>query len=69
MRLIEIRLSKCTLFLTEEELWRLVSTDARLWEAGIRRGKAILRARKRKAREVNQRGEAGDGEEAASVQG
>lgn len=51
-RYLEIKLTKCTLFLTEQELVHLLSRDVDLWQEAIRRGKAILRARKERAREV-----------------
>ncbi len=47
-RLIEVKLPKCTLFLTEQELLSLLARDRVLWETAIRRGKVILRARKQK---------------------
>ncbi|RKO67042.1 hypothetical protein [Desulfofundulus salinus] len=50
MRLIEIRLTRCRLFLTETELISLLARDPELWKAAIRRGKAIIRARERKQR-------------------
>lgn len=52
-RYIEIKLTKCTLFLTEQELGHLLSHDVDLWREAIRRGKAILRARKERMREVS----------------
>ncbi len=55
-RYIEIKLTKHTLFLTEHELVQLLSRDVDLWREGIRRGKAILRARKERAREVKRNG-------------
>ncbi|MBE3585470.1 MAG: hypothetical protein IMW94_04790 [Thermoanaerobacter sp.] len=45
-RLIEIRLTRCRLFLTEPELISLLARDPELWKAAIRRGKAIIRARR-----------------------
>ncbi|WP_338819592.1 hypothetical protein MTCOM_10930 [Moorella thermoacetica] len=55
-RYIEIKLTKHTLFLTEQELGHLLSRDVDLWREAIRRGKAILRARKERAREVKRNG-------------
>jgi hypothetical protein len=49
-RYIEIKLTKHTLFLTEQELNRLLSHDVDLWQEAIRRGKAILRARQAEQR-------------------
>lgn len=51
MRYIEIKLTKHTLFLAEQELRHLLSLNPELWAIAIRRGKAILRGRKEKARE------------------
>lgn len=48
--MIEIRLRKCRVFLTAEEVERLLKHDPELWEAALRRGKAIMRARQRNAR-------------------
>ncbi|HHY33919.1 MAG: hypothetical protein GX492_05230 [Firmicutes bacterium] len=49
--MIEIRLPKCRLFLTEEEVEHLLKHDPELWEAALKRGKAIMRARQRNARQ------------------
>lgn len=49
-RLVEIRLTKCTVFLTEQELRHLLSRDPQLYAEALRRGKFILRARKEEAR-------------------
>jgi hypothetical protein len=43
--MIEIRLKKYRLFLTENELQSLLARDPDLWATAIRRGKAVLRAR------------------------
>ncbi|WP_338826274.1 hypothetical protein MTBGP_09770 [Moorella thermoacetica] len=51
-RYIEIKLTKYTIILTEKELLFLLSQDINLWREAIRRGKAILRARTERAREV-----------------
>lgn len=47
---VEIKLTKCTLFLTEQELQNLLSMNPVLWQEAIRRGKFILRQRKELAR-------------------
>jgi hypothetical protein len=47
-RLIEIRMTKTTLYLTEPELVRLLAREPELWREAIRRGKCIQRARKRR---------------------
>jgi len=49
---IEIRLKKYRLFLTENELQSLLARDPDLWKTAIRRGKAVLRARAARKREV-----------------
>ncbi|MCL6449558.1 MAG: hypothetical protein K6U04_15725 [Armatimonadetes bacterium] len=43
-RLIEIKMSKCVIYLYERELAHLLSLNPELWAASIRRGKAIRRA-------------------------
>lgn len=45
MKLIEIRMTKHTLFLTEQELAHLLSLNPELWAKAIRRGKFIRRQR------------------------
>ncbi|AEG16994.1 hypothetical protein Desku_3518 [Desulfofundulus kuznetsovii DSM 6115] len=52
-RLIEIRLTRCRLFLTEPELISLLARDPELWKAAIKRGKAIIRARRERVRRAN----------------
>lgn len=49
--MIEVRLPKCRLFLTEEEVQGLLKHDPELWEAALKRGKAITRARQRRERQ------------------
>ena len=49
--MIEIRLPKHRLFLTEEEVQGLLKHDPDLWEAALKRGKAITRARQRRERQ------------------
>lgn len=53
-RLIEIQLPKCKVFLTQEEIRRLLLRDRELYEEGIRRGKSILRARAAREREMRE---------------
>lgn len=50
MRLIEIKLPKCTLFMSEAELISLLATNPELWKMAVKRGKAILRARRERRR-------------------
>ena len=47
---IEIQLPKCRVFLTQAEIHRLLQQDLELFAVAIRRGKAILRARKARER-------------------
>lgn len=49
-RLIEIKLPKCTVFLSAGEINSLLIKDPELWKTAILRGKSILRARQAKAR-------------------
>jgi hypothetical protein len=44
--LIEIKLSKCLLAITEEELYFMLKQNPSIWQAGIKRGKSIKRAEK-----------------------
>ncbi|MBF7084189.1 hypothetical protein IT084_14585 [Desulfallas sp. Bu1-1] len=50
MRYIEIRLTKCRLFFTEQELQQILQHEPELWQEAIRRGKAFTRARAAKIR-------------------
>ena len=54
--MIEIRLRKCRVFLTEEEVEHLLKHDPELWEAALKRGKAIVRARQRSERQRKEGG-------------
>lgn len=45
-KLIEIRMTKATLYLTEAELSRLLARDPGLWREAVKRGKAIARVEK-----------------------
>ena len=47
---IEIQLPKCRVFLTPAEIHRLLQQDLELFTKAIRRGKAIIRARKARER-------------------
>lgn len=49
--MIEVRLPKCRVFLTEQEIESLLKHDPELWEAALKRGKAITRARQRRERQ------------------
>ncbi|MCT8136473.1 hypothetical protein H1D32_01000 [Anaerobacillus sp. CMMVII] len=48
MKYIEIKLTKCVVFLTVEEINQLLQRDPDLFVKGLRRGKDILRYRKQK---------------------
>ena len=48
--MIELKLTKCTLFLTEQEINSLLAQNPALWEIAIQRGKAILRHEQAKQR-------------------
>ncbi len=56
-RIIEMKPAGCLLILGERELIRMLNHHPRLWMAAMRRGKAVLRQRKAKARAEK----AGDG--------
>ena len=45
--LIEVRLPKCRVFLTTNEMIRLLQQDPELFARAFKRGKRILRARNR----------------------
>jgi hypothetical protein len=53
-RLIEIKLPKCTVFLTQNEIQALLRNDVDIWKESLKRGKYILRNRKQKQRERNE---------------
>ncbi|MEW6047006.1 MAG: hypothetical protein AB1609_11070 [Bacillota bacterium] len=53
--MIEVKLPKCLLVLTEAELLSLLAHDRGLWETALRRGKAVQRARTREARQAARR--------------
>lgn len=44
-RMIEIKLSRCLLCLTERELQTLLARDPELWAMALRRGKSTIRGR------------------------
>jgi len=50
--LVEIRLTKCLLLLTEPELISLLAHDQALWQRAISRGKHRLRAAKEAKRQA-----------------
>lgn len=42
-RMIEVKLTKCVLYLTEAELINLLAKDPAIWQQAIQRGKAFKR--------------------------
>lgn len=48
--MLEIRLPKCVIYLTEQELQSLLSRDPDLWREALRRGKAFTRSRQTRER-------------------
>lgn len=55
MKYIEVNLTKCTLFLTESEMRKLLYMDMDLYKAALKRGKAFKRTEQRQAREAKKR--------------
>lgn len=51
-KMIEVKMSKCSLFLTEEEILSLLAKNQALWIKAIGRGKAFLRNKTTKKREA-----------------
>lgn len=52
MKYIEIKLSRCRLFLSEAEIASLLAHDQRLWTEAMKRGKEITRARNAAGRQA-----------------
>lgn len=50
-RLIEIKLPKCTVFLTKNEIQQLLKHDVDIWRESLKRGKYIKRGRQQRHRE------------------
>ncbi|MGI6513514.1 MAG: hypothetical protein ACOX3D_04050 [Syntrophomonadales bacterium] len=55
-QLIEIKMPKCTLFFTQQELQQLLARDPALWARAVKRGKGVRRAEAMEAREAKERG-------------
>lgn len=53
--LVEIRLPKCRLVLTQGELLDLLARDPDTWQRALERGKAVLRQRRFEERERRER--------------
>lgn len=52
--MIEVKLPKCVVFVTEAEFLSLLAYDKDIWARALERGKAITRARTREARQAAQ---------------
>lgn len=52
MEYIEIKLSRCRLYMTEAEITSLLAHDQKLWTEALRRGKVFTRARSVANRQV-----------------
>jgi len=50
-KLIEVKMTKTTLYIYEQELSRLLAKDPELWREAIKRGKFALRRKKEQARQ------------------
>ncbi len=50
--MIEVKLPKCLVVLSESEFISLLAQDPALWATALERGKAVMRARRREARAV-----------------
>lgn len=60
MNYVEIKLPKCKVFLTRQEISNLLAKDPELFETAIKRGKAFTRAEQRENRIQKKRLEEGD---------
>mgnify|MGYP000956439576 CR=1 FL=1 len=49
--MIEIRLPKCRVFPTEQEIENLLKHGPKLWEATLKRSKVITRAQQQRGRQ------------------
>lgn len=52
---IEIKLPRCVVILTTEEVSNLLQRDPELFQVGLKRGKAFTRARAKESRSVKVR--------------
>ncbi|MBT2679554.1 hypothetical protein J7E38_11110 [Bacillus sp. ISL-35] len=57
MKFIEIKLTKHSIYLTEEEIRRLLSNQPEVYTEGIKRGKAFKRSNQLKERIKNKHNE------------
>lgn len=53
--LLEIKLPKCTVFLTASEMNTLLASNPAIWKESLKRGKHVLRSRKKAEREAKNR--------------
>lgn len=44
--MIEVKLVKCLLVFTDEEFYSMLKQNPSIWQAGLKRGKAIKRVKK-----------------------
>jgi|BioPla2DNA2_1021312.scaffolds.fasta_scaffold175960_1 hypothetical protein len=49
-KMLEIKMQRCILYLTEPELQSLLNRDPDLWRAALKRGKAFTRSRQTRQR-------------------
>lgn len=54
--MIEVKLARQTLILTEKEIVSLLALKPALWETAIKRGKGVLRYRKDRDRQATFKG-------------
>ncbi|GGB42475.1 hypothetical protein GCM10011409_20060 [Lentibacillus populi] len=52
MKYIEVKLSKCTAFLTHDEIQSMLREHPVIYKESLKRGKYIMRSMKQKQREV-----------------
>lgn len=50
--MVEVKLPRCLLVLTEAELVSLLALDREIWAKALERGKVVQRARQRAARAI-----------------
>ncbi len=49
-KMLEIKMQRCILYLTEPELQSLLTRDPELWKTALKRGKAFTRSRQTRQR-------------------
>lgn len=55
MKYIEVKLPKCTVFITSEEVQEMLKQNPSIYKKGLKRGKGILRHRQQVNREKQKR--------------